>query len=74
LPNWSNDLANSFSLSTNVRNNLPLAIYGAVLIGVVLLWPSGIQGGVLRLAALVRRRLPPVGRLRFGSGVRPDHR
>ncbi len=46
LPNWTNDLANSFSLSTNVSHNLPLAIYGLVLIAAMLLWPSGIQGGV----------------------------
>ena len=29
LPNWTNDLANSFSLSNNVSHNLPLAIYGS---------------------------------------------
>jgi branched-chain amino acid transport system permease protein len=46
LPNWSNDLAGSFSLSNKVSHNLPLAIYGLVLIGVMLLWPSGIQGGL----------------------------
>ena len=45
LPNWTNDLASSFSLSTNVAHNLPLAIYGLVLIGAMLAWPSGIQGG-----------------------------
>ncbi len=46
LPNWTNDLAHSFSLSTQVSANLPLAIYGVVLIGAMLIWPSGIQGGV----------------------------
>jgi branched-chain amino acid transport system permease protein len=45
LPNWTTDLANSFSLSTNVSHNLPLAIYGLVLIGAMLAWPTGIQGG-----------------------------
>jgi branched-chain amino acid transport system permease protein len=50
LPNWTNDLAHSFSLSTNVSANLPLAIYGLVLIGAMLAWPSGIQGGVRALA------------------------
>jgi branched-chain amino acid transport system permease protein len=49
LPNWTNDLASSFSLSTNVSNNLPLAIYGLVLIALILLWPSGIQGGIRAL-------------------------
>jgi branched-chain amino acid transport system permease protein len=50
LPNWTNDLAHSFSLSTNVSSNLPLAIYGLVLIGAMLVWPSGIQGAVRALA------------------------
>jgi branched-chain amino acid transport system permease protein len=46
LPNWTNDLAHSFSLSTKVSANLPLAIYGVVLIGAMIVWPSGIQGAV----------------------------
>jgi branched-chain amino acid transport system permease protein len=54
LPNWTNDLAHSFSLSSKVSANLPLAVYGLVLIGAMLVWPSGIQGGVRALA----RRLP----------------
>jgi branched-chain amino acid transport system permease protein len=52
LPSWTNDIANSFSFSTRVSANLPLAIYGIVLIAAMLVWPSGIQGG---LRALVRR-------------------
>lgn len=54
LPNWTNDLANSFSLSQKVSANLPLAIYGLVLIGAILLWPSGIQGGVRALIRWLR--------------------
>jgi branched-chain amino acid transport system permease protein len=46
LPNWTNDIAHSFSLSTRVSANLPLAIYGIVLIVAMILWPSGIQGGL----------------------------
>ena len=46
LPNWTNDIAHSFSLSTKVSANLPLAIYGIVLIVAMILWPSGIQGGL----------------------------
>jgi branched-chain amino acid transport system permease protein len=60
LPGWSTDIANSFSLSSNVANNLPLAIYGAVLIGLMLVWPTGIQGAVnavgRRLSAVRERR------------------
>ncbi len=55
LPNWSNDVAHSFSLSTQVSANLPLALYGLVLIGAMILWPSGIQGGVRALVARLRR-------------------
>ena len=56
LPSWTNDLAHSFSLSTKVSANLPLAIYGVVLIGAMLVWPSGIQGGVRVLRPLVPKR------------------
>ena len=55
LPNWTNDLAHSFSLSQNVSANLPLAVYGVVLIGAMLLWPSGIQGAVRALGAWLMR-------------------
>jgi branched-chain amino acid transport system permease protein len=54
LPNWTNDLANSLSLSDNVSHNMPLAIYGIVLIAAMIVWPSGIQGGVRRLGARLR--------------------
>jgi branched-chain amino acid transport system permease protein len=46
LPNWTNDIAHSFSLSTKVSANMPLAIYGIVLIVAMIAWPSGIQGGL----------------------------
>jgi branched-chain amino acid transport system permease protein len=59
LETWTNDLARSFSLSTNVSNNLPLAIYGFVLIAAMLLWPGGIQGGVRAILARVRSRRAP---------------
>jgi branched-chain amino acid transport system permease protein len=58
LPNWSNDLAHSFSLSSKVTDNLPLAIYGLILIVAMLAWPSGIQGALRALAG----RLRPAGR------------
>jgi branched-chain amino acid transport system permease protein len=52
LPNWTSDIAHSFSLSTKVSANMPLAIYGIVLIVAMIAWPSGIQGG---LRAVLRR-------------------
>jgi len=56
LPNWANDLANTLSLSTNVKDNLPLAVYGLVLIGAMLAWPGGIQGALRALGGVRRRR------------------
>jgi branched-chain amino acid transport system permease protein len=58
LPNWTNDLAHSFSLSTRVSANLPLAIYGLVLIGAMLVWPSGIQGALGAVTKRARALLP----------------
>lgn len=61
LPIWSSDIAHSFSFSTNVTNNLPLAIYGLVLILAMLLWPSGLQGALgvltLRVSSWVKRHM-----------------
>jgi branched-chain amino acid transport system permease protein len=74
LPNWTTDLAHSFALSNKVSFNLPLAIYGVVLIGAMLLWPTGIQGGIWSLMGLVRRRLHRAGRPRLDSEVDLDHR
>lgn len=55
LPIWSSDVAHSFSFSTNVTNNLPLAIYGLVLVLAMLLWPSGLQGALGLLTLRVSR-------------------
>jgi branched-chain amino acid transport system permease protein len=61
LPIWSTDIARSFSFSTNVTNNLPLAVYGLVLILAMLLWPSGLQGAIgvlsLRVSTWVKRHM-----------------
>jgi branched-chain amino acid transport system permease protein len=57
LPNWTSDLAGPFSLSSNVAHNLPLAVYGVVLIGAMLVWPSGIQGALRAIGRMVRPAL-----------------
>jgi branched-chain amino acid transport system permease protein len=54
LPNWTNDIAHSFSLPEKVSANLPLAIYGFMLIVAILAWPSGIQGGARALGRRLR--------------------
>lgn len=64
LPTWSTDVANALSLSQKVQNNLPLLIFGAALIGAVLLVPQGIQGTLRRLwSALPRPALSTPSRL-----------
>jgi branched-chain amino acid transport system permease protein len=55
LPTWSSDLAAQLNLSRDVYANLPLAIYGVVLVLVMLLFPAGVQGGVSRLIGWLLR-------------------
>jgi branched-chain amino acid transport system permease protein len=59
LPQWSDDLAHAFSFSTNVQSNLPLVVYGVVLMGVIVAAPAGIHGALRRAG-----RLRPARRLR----------
>ncbi len=54
LPTWSADLAVAMDLSRDVYANLPIAIYGVVLVLVMALFPAGIQGAVSRVARRVR--------------------
>jgi branched-chain amino acid transport system permease protein len=54
LPTWSADLAQRLHLSRDVYANLPLALYGVVLVAVVLGFPHGVQGAVRRAAGLLR--------------------
>jgi branched-chain amino acid transport system permease protein len=61
LPQWSDDIAHAFSLSNDVQSNLPLALYGIVLMGVIVAAPQGIQGalrGLARVASARVRRHP----------------
>jgi branched-chain amino acid transport system permease protein len=50
VPKYSDSIANHFKLSVATKNNLPLAIYGVVLVVAILAFPFGIQGGLRRLA------------------------
>jgi branched-chain amino acid transport system permease protein len=54
VPDLTGNLATSLNLSSDIGNNLPLAIYGAVLILAVLVFPGGIQRGVVKLGAAAR--------------------
>ena len=59
LPVWTGGLASSLNLSSNVANNVPLAIYGIVLIVAILVFPRGIAGGVASIVHGVLRVLHP---------------
>ncbi len=54
LPGWSADLAQQLDLSRDIYANLPLALYGVVLVAVILGFPAGLQGALVRLARLLR--------------------
>jgi branched-chain amino acid transport system permease protein len=69
IPTWSDDLSKSLSLSTNVQANLALAVYGVVLIAVMLAAPGGLQAAVHRAAGAVTGALRTSNRSR-GSGPR----
>jgi len=49
VPTYVQDVATSHGLSSAASSNVPIAAYGVVLIIVMLLFPSGIQGGLRRL-------------------------
>jgi branched-chain amino acid transport system permease protein len=57
LPVWTSQLATNLSLPSDITNNLPLAVYGAVLVFAMLVLPRGIQGTVATLAGASRRWL-----------------
>jgi branched-chain amino acid transport system permease protein len=62
LPVLTSNLSGNLNLSTDVSNNLPLAVYGAVLVFAMLVLPRGIQGTLSTVAGfgrqlLTRRRL-----------------
>ena len=56
LPSISSNLSQRFHFGTDVRNSLPLLVYGVLLIVVMLAAPQGLQGGVRRLLGLLRGR------------------
>jgi branched-chain amino acid transport system permease protein len=48
VPSWAADFGGAAHLSHDVASNLPLAIYGLVLIAVMIVFPGGIQEAVRR--------------------------
>lgn len=54
-PDWIGSLNDSFHLPGTIRNELPLALFGTVFIVAMLVFPYGIQGGLIRLWRLRSR-------------------
>src|SRR5487761_1637786 len=52
VPTYLTNVASSHGLSGSASSSIPIAAYGVVLIAVMLLFPSGIQGGLRRLFGL----------------------
>jgi branched-chain amino acid transport system permease protein len=57
LPVWTGGFASNLNLASNVANNVPLAIYGMVLIVAILVFPRGIAGELARLGRRMWRVL-----------------
>jgi len=51
VPTYVTDVATSHGLSSTVGSNIPIVAYGVLLILVMLVFPNGIQGGLLRLVS-----------------------
>ena len=58
LPSWSTDLAQRLGLSQDVYGNFPLAVYGLVLIVLMLAGSHGVVGVLRTLRAVVSSRWP----------------
>jgi branched-chain amino acid transport system permease protein len=63
VPLVTSGMASRLSLPSSVADNLPLAIYGGILVIAMLVAPHGIQGALRRMLALGRARwgTPPGG-------------
>jgi branched-chain amino acid transport system permease protein len=53
VPHFTNTLSTHYKFSTAVKGNLPLAVYGLVLVVAMLVFPEGIQGGLRRIGGAI---------------------
>jgi hypothetical protein len=58
VPTYVTDVATSHGLSSSAGSNIPVVAYGVVLVVVMLLFPDGIQGGLVRLYRLLAPWVP----------------
>lgn len=52
---WASEFAETLNLGSDVQNNLPIVLFGVVLILVLRFWPLGVQGALQTLRARMRR-------------------
>jgi branched-chain amino acid transport system permease protein len=57
IPEWSNSLSGDFNISGNLSANLQNIIFGVLLIGIMMLAPTGIQGWLRAAWRALSRRL-----------------
>jgi branched-chain amino acid transport system permease protein len=57
LPQWSTSFSHTFGLGSDVAAYLATIFYGLILIVVIMVAPSGIQGGLRRLALALENRV-----------------
>ena len=70
VPTYITDVATSHGLSSSVGSNIPIAVYGAVLIVVMLAFPQVIQGGLRWILTLFTG---PEPRTRFSRDAPAPH-
>jgi len=66
VPSFTSGMASTLNLPSSIANNLPLAIYGAILVIAMLMVPYGIQGALTRILRM--------GRTRFGRSPADGHK
>ncbi|NNN15604.1 MAG: branched-chain amino acid ABC transporter permease [Acidimicrobiaceae bacterium] len=69
IPQFATDYSQRLNLSQGVVANLALAIYGLLLIAVILVFPGGVQGGLLRLAKYISIRFRSRGSSEIAGGL-----
>jgi branched-chain amino acid transport system permease protein len=70
VPTYITDVSTSHGLSSTVGANIPIVAYGVVLILVMLVFPQGIQGGLMRLISAF---VGPDQKSRIGRTVPTPH-
>ncbi|MBB6121800.1 branched-chain amino acid ABC transporter permease [Nocardiopsis algeriensis] len=56
---WASDATRALNLDRDVENNLPVVVFGVLLILILRFWPLGVHGAVQRLTAPLRKKSAP---------------